>query len=342
MAHRVTVMGAGIVGLWQALAFARRGFQVTVLERSADPFAEAASRYAGTMLSPDCEFPFVQKQARSIARQGLAMWQETCSTVQTRGSLVVANDRAELEDLTQQSENFTWLTRSDIADLEPDLAMRFSTGLYFEREAHAPTDALLSELLGLVREAGVAFVFGAPTASSVETRAGDIVIDCRGIAAQATLPNLRGVRGERVVLKTSAVSLGRPVRYLDLRQPIYMVPWGSDTFMLGATVIESDDTSDISVKSTLDLLQRAYALHPAFGEAEIIDMGAGVRPAFPDNLPAILVDDSAQQISVNGVYRHGFLLAPVLADATVAYVTQKKAHPWLRPSEPIHNPQKLR
>ena len=36
----------------------------------------------------------------------------------------------------------------------------------------------------------------------------------------------------------------------------------------------------------MELLNAAYALHPAFAEAEILEMGADVRPAFPDNLPA--------------------------------------------------------
>jgi glycine oxidase len=67
----------------------------------------------------------------------------------------------------------------------------------------------------------------------------------------------------------------------------------------------------ISVRSMLELLTSAYALHPAFGEAEIVEIGTGVRPAFPDNLPRIRRIGSA--LYVNGLYRHGFLVAPALA-----------------------------
>lgn len=342
MAGRVTIVGAGVVGLWQALEFARHGFGVTVVEASDEPFANAASDYAGTMLSPDCEFPFVQKGARAFARRGLAKWQETCRSVTTRGSLVVAGDRAELDDLTRHSERATWLSRTDIAELEPDLALRFQDGLYFENEAHAPTDKLLTELLEQVQQAGVDVVFGSRRDPSQTPSTETVMIDCRGIAARDVLPDLRGVRGERIVLKTSAVSLSRPVRFLDLRQPIYIVPWGGDRFMLGATEIESDDASETSVKSAIDLLSRAYALHPAFGEAEILAMGAGVRPAFPDNLPGIIVHDGGQRISVNGVYRHGFLLAPALAEATVDFVVNQKTHPWLHHARDLHSPQKMR
>ena len=49
-----------------------------------------------------------------------------------------------------------------------------------------------------------------------------------------------------------------------------------------------------------------------------LEFGAGLRPAFPDNLPRIRIDNN--RISVNGLYRHGFLIAPALAELTLAYV----------------------
>ena len=88
--------------------------------------------------------------------------------------------------------------------------------------------------------------------------------------------------------------------------------------MVGATVIESDDDGPITVRSALELLGMAYALHPAFGEAEIVDAGAGVRPAFADNVPKIIV--RGRTIHVNGLYRHGFLLAPALAELVADYL----------------------
>jgi glycine oxidase len=88
--------------------------------------------------------------------------------------------------------------------------------------------------------------------------------------------------------------------------------------MLGATVIESDDAGPVTVRSALELLGSAYALHPAFAEAEIVEIGAGVRPAFADNVPKIVVRSST--IHVNGLFRHGFLLAPALASRVADYL----------------------
>jgi glycine oxidase len=68
------------------------------------------------------------------------------------------------------------------------------------------------------------------------------------------------------------------VRLLHPRFPLYVVPHGDGVYMIGATMIESDEESRISARSMMELLNTAYALHPAFAEAEIIEIGCGVRP----------------------------------------------------------------
>jgi glycine oxidase len=144
-----------------------------------------------------------------------------------------------------------------------------------------------------------------------------IVIDCRGLAARGDLPELRGVKGEIAIVETNEVKLARPVRLLHPRWPLYVVPRPEGRFLIGATSIETEDWR-VSVRSALELLTAAYALHPAFAEARIVELGAGLRPAFPDNLPRIQV--SGEKIAVNGLYRHGFLLAPALGELTFNYV----------------------
>ena len=99
------------------------------------------------------------------------------------------------------------------------------------------------------------------------------------------------------------------------------MPRDNNRFMIGATTIEAEDDG-VSVRSALELLSAAYAVHPAFAEARIVEIGAGLRPAFPDNLPRIRID--GDHISVNGLYRHGFLLAPALAELTAAYLHARR------------------
>jgi glycine oxidase len=143
------------------------------------------------------------------------------------------------------------------------------------------------------------------------------VIDCRGLAARHKQSELRGVKGELILIETDEVELSRPVRLIHPRFPLYVIPRGSNRFMLGATSIESESTG-VSVRSALELLGAAYAVLPAFAEARILEFGSGLRPAFPDNLPRIAVNN--EKIAVNGLYRHGFLLAPALAELMLGYV----------------------
>ena len=147
-------------------------------------------------------------------------------------------------------------------------------------------------------------------------------IDCRGLAARDLLPDLRGVRGEMVVLRAPGVEIARPVRLLHPRHPLYVVPRGDGVYMLGATQIESGARGPATLRSVVELLSAAYALDPAFGEAEILEIGADARPAFPDNLPRIVQKDG--RIHVNGLFRHGFLLAPALARMTADLVLDGK------------------
>ena len=103
------------------------------------------------------------------------------------------------------------------------------------------------------------------------------MIDCRGLAAREVLPELRGVKGEMLLLRLPELSLRRPVRVLHPRMPVYIVPRGAGLYMVGATMIESDEATRVSARSMLELLSAAYALHPAFGEAQILEIGTGVR-----------------------------------------------------------------
>jgi glycine oxidase len=113
------------------------------------------------------------------------------------------------------------------------------------------------------------------------------------------------------VLHCPEIALQRPVRLLHPRIPLYIVPRGDGIYMLGATQIEASARSRATVRSVLELLTAAYALHPAFGEAELVEIGVDARPAFADNLPRIRRRGST--VFLNGLFRHGFLLAPAMA-----------------------------
>ena len=204
---------------------------------------------------------------------------------------------------------------AELSELEPSLEGRFREGLFYPDEGLVEPRRVLPELHARIVKAGGTVRFGSDV--DIDKLEG-IVIDCRGLAAREDgEAELRGVKGEMIVVETSEVELSRVVRLIHPRWPLYVIPRGDHRFMLGATSIEAED-SGVSVRSALELLGAAYSVHPAFAEARIIEFGSGLRPAYPDNLPRITTDKD--RISVNGLYRHGFLLAPALAELTLGYV----------------------
>jgi glycine oxidase len=217
--------------------------------------------------------------------------------------VTLRRDRSELESFARRAENYRLVERDTLTQLEPDLGERFDRALFMEQEAHLDPRDTLRNLRARLSEQGVTF-------ATIGDATGQ-VIDCRGLTARDQLRALRGVKGEMVVLRAPDIDIARPVRLLHPRFPLYIVPRGDGVFVLGATQIESDDRTRATVRSVLELLSAAYALHPGFGEAEILEIGTDARPAFPDNLPRI--GRNGQNIYVNGLFRHGFLLAPALA-----------------------------
>jgi glycine oxidase len=339
---RVTIIGAGVAGLCCALELAERGVRVEVLERAPGPGPASCSWFAGGMLAPCCELESAERLIAELGDESIGWWRERFAGTELRGSLVVAHprDTGELARFARRTERFEWLDADALAALEPDLAGRFQRALFFPQEAHLNPRAALAELTRRLVERGVAIRYGveagltdppAARGESVIAQGDGLFVDCTGLAARATLTDLRGVKGEMLLLKSNDIALSRPVRVLHPRMPLYIVPRGEGLYMVGATMIESDQPTRISARSMLELLTAAYALHPAFGEAEIVEIGTGVRPAFPDNLPRIR--GAGRMFHVNGLYRHGFLLAPALARRLAEHLLNGRVYPEVMSDE---------
>ena len=312
----VRVIGAGIAGTWQALLFAKAGCDVALYERSDASMTQSTGHWAGGMLAPYCEGETAEYLITRLGLRSLDLWREAMPQVKFNGSLVVAHprDRADIERFDRLAGPHRRIDADEIAKLEPALAGRFREGLYFEQEGHLDPRQALPVLHDALRTAGVSIEFNS---TATLNDFDGTVIDCRGIAARDACSDLRGVKGEIIIVETKEIELSRPIRLVHPRWPLYIVPRAGHRFLIGATSIEADDEG-VSVRSALELLTGAYAVHPAFAEARIVDIGAALRPAFPDNLPRVTVNHS--RISVNGLYRHGFLLAPAVAEITVAHM----------------------
>ncbi|WP_151718402.1 glycine oxidase ThiO [Gemmobacter serpentinus] len=322
--RRVRILGAGVMGLAIATELTARGHQVELVDPAPEPGAHSCSWWAGGMLAPWCEGASAPEAVERLGAGALDWWAQHTGLVQRKGTLVVAQtrDQAELARFARRSRRHQTLNGGGIAALEPDLQGRFPSALFFEDEGHLAPRAALIELRRRLCAKGVTVHAAAP-----ETQAQ--IIDARGLAARDSLPDLRGVRGEMLVLRCPDVTLHRPVRLLHPRIPLYIVPRGDGIFMLGATMIESDRRGGVTARSVLELLSAAYALHPAFAEAEVLEMGADARPAFPDNLPRLRRQGAT--LFVNGLYRHGFLLSPAMAEMVAAHLESGISPEFMHP-----------
>lgn len=314
--RRVLIKGAGVAGLTVAHELAVRGAAVTVAEIMPE-IGGNASWLAGGMLAPWCERANADEAVVTLGASAADWWEAALPGHVTRnGTLVVApaRDVSELKRFSERTTNHRWLNEDEIADLEPDLAGRFRHGLFFSGEAHLDPRRAMAAMVGKLEAMGVVFLFGE---DDPDLSGHDSVIDCTGLSLAD--PELRGVRGEMVLVRTVEVKTVRPVRLLHPRHPIYVVPRADHHFMVGATMIESGHGGLVTARSLMELLNASYALHPAFGEAEIVESAAGVRPAYADNLPRVVRRNDGT-VSINGFYRHGFLLAHAMAERAAALI----------------------
>jgi glycine oxidase len=308
----VTIVGAGVAGLCAACTLAKAGLTVRLIDRRGAPGPHGCSWWAGGMLAPFCEGAVAEPAIVAHGQSAAAFWAEVTNVIH-RGSLVVAlqRDQGELARFARRTSGHRRV--DDLAALEPELAPHKSA-LFFAGEAHLDPRRALSDLVRALAERKVEIEEAEVNPNEIDGP----VIDARGMAAN--LPGLRGVRGEMVVLRAPDITLSRPVRLLHPRHPLYIVPRAGGVFMLGATQLESAQRRGVSARSVLELLSAAYALDPRFAEAELLETGADLRPAYPDNIPRVTV--RGRVLHLNGLFRHGYLMAPALAAQAAEYLTK--------------------
>jgi glycine oxidase len=63
-------------------------------------------------------------------------------------------------------------------------------------------------------------------------------------------------------------------------------------------------------------MSAAHSVMPSLAEARIERLDSNLRPALPDNLPRVEVADGL--VRINGLFRHGWLVAPAIVDDALA------------------------
>jgi len=354
MTQQIAIVGAGVMGrtlAWQLLEDAQqtgRSVALTLFDKDPVDHGDAAAYTAAGMLTPYCEVETAETQVFDMGMRALQRWPALAASLgdvgfRQRGSVVVAhaNDQADYQRFTQQLRHKLGadmrgeVTELDSAGLQatcPDIAGNFDTGLYIRDEAAVDSGRYMQVIAERLLERGVEWRAECAVRNMIQaagqaevTKADgsseifDQVVDCRGLDARDAFPDLRGVRGEVLTVHAPEVNIDCLVRLMHPRYRLYLVPREDHTYVLGATQIESDDRGPVTVHSALELLSALYSLHTGFAEARVIKTDANCRPALRDNLPRIVTEgEDGRIMRINGLYRHGYLLAPVLAQEAAA------------------------
>jgi len=351
---RFAIVGAGLMGRLLAVELAQVGGQVDLYDQGGPDAALSAARVAAAMLAPLAESAITEDIVVNMGVHSLSRWPEIIAKLaspvffQQNGSLILwhrqdANDAERfIKHLQKNQRNNPALTKPEMLDsarlqeIEPSVADRFSQGLYLPNEGQLDNRQLLHALATELSTLPVNLHWHqSPDPQALEQSGQyDWVIDCRGLGAKADWPEsmgntLRGVRGEVIRLYAPEVNLLRPTRLIHPRYPIYIAPKENHVYVVGATEIESDDYSEMSVRSAMELLSAVYTVHSGFAEARILEMATQCRPTLKNNLPEVRIESGtglSKRLSINGLYRHGFMIAPAILDSVIELLESGSSH----------------
>lgn len=344
----IVIVGAGLVGRLTALSLTNQGHQVTLIDKDNKQGHQSAAYAAAGLLTPLGEAMHAEPNIVAMGFESLKLWPEILAQLdgytyfQQSGALMVSHeqDQGDYQRFVRYIKNhypqhqLQHLDRQQILALEPELGRSFKQGLFLPDEGQIGNRKLLialqqqlnkssltwlenSRVIKIAQQSSHALVTYCTT-DETHTLAADLVIDCRGAGARSSesnsdalpLKDLRGVRGELFQLFAPQVNVSRPIRLMHPRYQLYIAPKTKGFYVVGATEIESDDCAPMTVRSSMELLSAAYSVHPGFAEANIRQHISQLRPAFSDNQPKIL--HQQRLIQVNGLFRHGYLIAPVV------------------------------
>jgi len=356
----VAVAGGGPIGLACAWRAAGRGLRTVVLDAGdAGAWEVAAGMLAPVTEAAPGDAPLTELGLRSARAFG-AFCAELADAagedpgLQRTGTLVVARDRDEAEAL----EHLLAYRRElglEVERLRPSQARRVEPAL-------APTVRLALDVPGdhsvdprrLVAALAVAFERAGGTrrrarVAAVETD-GDRVTGLR-------LADGEVVRAAQVVLApgTGAAALDmpaearvpvRPVKgqVLRLRDPngpglvtrvirgeqAYLVPRGDGRHVLGATMEERGYDTAPTAGGVYELLRDIAEVVPGVLELELEEVLAGLRPATPDNRPALGFADGV--LVAAGHHRNGILLAGLTGDLVAGLLAGDPLPGWAAPA----------
>lgn len=351
----VVIVGAGVMGLGVAWKLASAGQKVLVLEKNTP--GAGASRAAAGMLAPMAELQYDEEPLLKFSLESQQRWPSFVQELEadaarsveyeTSGTLLVAWDRDEAEDLKRHYEyqkemglNVQWLSGRGLRRMEPMLSPRIVGGV------HCADDVQVSNRRYVQALEAAARAKGAEIRSGVEVES--LVYEDNEV---------RGVRtttGETISAKTTVIAAGawshslgiksvvplhiRPVKgqmmalQMDPKHPllqhvirrrlegVYLVPKQDGTLVIGGTSEEMGFDDRITAYGLRHLLEHAFEMVPGIDELAVKETWVGFRPASSDSGPLLGWSSVPGLAMITGHFRHGIQLSPLSIDVVSAAI----------------------
>lgn len=318
---KIGIAGCGLMGSLLAFKLLQQGHAVSIYEEKMPCHPKQAAIVAAGMISPYSELPVMNQQVFQLGRRSLQLWPEYVKALNIESALKLKGTIA--LSLPQHQQTLTHFVKkilhqyphSNIQTIE-----QFNGSYFFAEEGAIDTEMFMTTLIKTVKKLNgsifentkIIDVKNAKIFTDNQRFDFDYTLDCRGSGANSNFTDLRKVRGEIIQVFAPEVDIVHPLRIFGSRKITYIVPRNHGKYIIGASEIESDDDSEISVRTLSELLAVSYQVHPGFAEARLIKTSTACRPALNDNLPKIIFKN--RTLAVNGLYRHGYLLAPALVE----------------------------
>ena len=328
---RVTVAGAGVLGLATALALADAGCRVTL----ADPGGCNASSVAAGMIAPVFE-AVLDETARPHLDLLLAardLWpglaQRAGIALDRSGAIAVGRD-GWLDTLAGRfaslHERPTEIGGATARALAPGLAAAGGRALQTREDRRVDAPSALAALQAAATAMGVEV----QRRKVSDREDADVLVIATGPGESLThvapeLTHLSPIKGH--ILRVDRPAAGVVVR----GEGVYAAP--GPEMIFGATMEAGRRDTDVDDGAVETLRVAGLALFPGFADASV-QATAGVRVATADGLPLAGPSAAPGVILAAGARRNGWLLAPLVARVVAAYVTERDPGPFAARLDP--------
>jgi glycine oxidase len=114
----------------------------------------------------------------------------------------------------------------------------------------------------------------------------------------------------------------------------YLVPRADGRYVVGATMEERGFDTAATAGGVFELLRDISEVVPGVLELELDEVIAGLRPATPDNLPAVGRGEREGLVWATGHFRNGILLSGLTGELAAAALCGDELPDWAAPADP--------